>query len=420
LLSIGNYSIRLPTVDYEFGSAGAVRVEAYLQMLARHLPRTELRASFAIYFFGLLSDAERKSVEPLAARGQTCPQEVERAHGRLLHFISDGKWSDADVRASAAHYAMSAMAVRAPIKHLIVDDTGFLKQGMHSPGVQRQYTGSAGKIANCQTAVSLSVASDIQHLPIDFALYLPQTWCSDPIRMKAARVPDDVTFQTKTELAIAMIQRAKRAGVAGDIVLADAAYGSAAKFRNALMLEDLHYAVGVSCGLKVCVAGPSKFPMGTELTIQELADGVGRAAYRKYTWRQGSNTSLSSVFCMVRVIARGSDGSDERDTRPVWLIMEWPDGEPKPSKFSLTTLPHRQSWKQIIRTLKERWRTEKAYEEMKGELGLDHFEGRTFTGWHHHVSVALSCYAFVVAERMRHFSPSAEHAATDHALAEPA
>ena len=391
-------------------SAAVGRLTAYFERIGSHLPRREQRESFATYFFGILSDGERKSVEPIAARACGDPDGTKRSHDRLLHFLGQSPWSDEAVRREAARHAIEAMAVHAPVTTWIIDDTGFLKQGSHSVGVQRQYTGSAGKITNCQIGVSLSVASRTEHVPIDFALYLPRTWLDSPARREQARIPAEVTFKTKPELALDLVVRALDAKLPGEIVLADAAYGTSVEFRNGLVTYGLDYAVGINGTAKVWTLDARAQRSAQAVSALDLGLQLGRKAFRHLTWRDGTRGPMFSKFCFRRVVVAHDDGTPASDRDPVWLVLEWPDGESRPTKFTLTTLPRRMSKKAIARTIKERWRTERAYEELKGELGLDHYEGRSFPGWNHHVSVVLCCYAFVVGERMRSFPPSARRA----------
>jgi SRSO17 transposase len=216
-----------------------------------------------------------------------------------------------------------------------------------------------------------------------------------------------VTFKTKIELALGMIERAAKAGVAGEIILADAAYGDSSDFRNGVRKLGFDFAMGVQSTLRVVRLDSRDRINEKPETVAELVQRLGRKAFRKLTWREGTGKKLSSRFCFVRVKTTHDDGIALEDREPLWLVAEWLDGEDKPTKFLLTTLARRMSRKQIVRICKERWRTERMYEDLKGELGLDHFEGRSFPGWHHHVSVVLCCYAFVVAERVRAFPPSA-------------
>jgi SRSO17 transposase len=253
----------------------------------------------------------------------------------------------------------------------------------------------------------LTVATRTEHVPIDFALYLPKSWTDDPARRQEARIPEEVTFKTKPELALDLIARALDDEIPGDIVLVDSAYGDSSDFRNGVRVFGLDYGVAIHAPTKVWLVDSLNRRRGEALGVQQLGVDLGRRAFRRITWREGTRPrKLASNFCFRRVKVVHEDGTEVADREPLWLMMEWPEGESKPTKFVLTTLPRRMSKKEIVRTVKERWRTERAYEELKGELGLDHFEGRSFPGWHHHVSVVLACYAFVVSERVRAFSPS--------------
>jgi SRSO17 transposase len=389
----------------------------YLEAIGSRLRDKRKRASFAMYAFGILGEGDRKSAEPIAARACGDPSLADAYHARVLHFLSDAEWDDRGVRLEAARHGISGMSEQAgePPKVWIVDDTGLLKQGKHSVGVQRQYTGSAGKVANCQIAVSLSVATREEQLPIDMELYLPESWTSDLDRRKRAHIPESVTFKTKVALALDMIERACLSNVPGEIVLADSAYGDSSAFRAGLQLYHLDYAVGVHSPTKVFPLDPRGRRSRDAIGVAELARRLGPSAFRRTTWREStSGRKLSARFCFRRVKVMHDDGSPLEEREPVWLVMEWRDHEPAPSMYYLTTLPRRMSKKEIVRIIKERWRTERAYEELKGELGFDHFEGRSYRGWHHHVSVVLACYAFVVAERVRRFSPSTSTTSTNH------
>ena len=339
---------------------------------------------------GLLSQSERKSIEPLAARTTATPMHASAAHQSLHHFIANTSWSDHDVRLAAARYAITAMEERDPVVAWVIDDTGFLKQGKHSVGVQRQYTGSAGKTANCQVGVSLSVTTRTEHLPIDFALFLPESWINDPERRRKTKIPTETTFKTKHDLALEMIEQAALDQIPGRIVLADSFYGHSRPFRETVAMLGFDYGMAI-------------YSSDRMWTLNRRDHRLGLKGFRRCTWREGTNRKLSSRFALCRVKVPVEEGLAPQAE---WLLIEWPYGEDEPNHFFLTTLPKRMSKKQIVRVLKERWRTERMYEDLKGELGLDHFEGRSFPGWHHHVSVVLCCYAFVVAERVRAFPPS--------------
>ena len=398
-------------MGYELGVGGRGRLVQYFSTIGEVLNNKKRRESFALYAMGLLSSAERKSAEPIAAMATSEPESCDAYHQRLLHFLGESPWSDGAVREVAAKYAIEAMQAQEPIRTWTIDDTGFLKQGTHSVGVQRQYTGSAGKIANCQLAVSLSIATRSAHVPIDFALYLPESWINDAARREECKIPDDVVFKTKEQLALDLITRAVADGVPGDILLADSWYGRSHVFRETVRRLGFDYALGIKATQKMWRLDRRERVIGDAKTAEQIAHELPRKAFRRVTWRNGAMPAprgkLYSRFAFCRVKAARDDGTEPDSREPLWLLIEWPYGEREPMKYVLTTLPRLMSKKQLVRIVKERWRTERVYEDMKGELGLDHFEGRSFPGWHHHVSVAICCYAFVVAERMRHFPPEA-------------
>jgi SRSO17 transposase len=398
-------------MGYEMDAGAQSRLAEYFSAIGEALNNKTRRASFATYAMGLLGSADRKSAEPIAATASADPEVCEPAHHRLLRFLRDSPWSDHDVRRVAARHAIEAMTLEEPIQTWTIDDTGFLKQGRHSVGVQRQYTGSAGKLANCQLGVSVSIATRSAHVPIDFELYLPESWTNDSARRDECHIPVDVEFKTKEELALMMIDRAVADGVPGGIVLADSWYGRSHRFRSALREHGFDYALGIKATQKMWRLDTRERRIADAEDARTIAARLGDKAFRRVTWRDGtmreSRNKLSSRFAFCRVKVACDDGTEPAEREAIWLVIEWLDGESEPTKFALTTLRRNMSKKQLVRLFKERYRTELVYEEMKGELGLDHFEGRSFPGWHHHVSVAICCYAFVVAERMRRFPPSA-------------
>jgi SRSO17 transposase len=380
------------------------RLDVFIDVVGQGLRSDTQRAAFTRYAVGLLSPLERKSLEPIAARA--CPDAPDAEHQRLLYFVADAPWNDRVVRRAGAAWALWAAASRSPVRTTIIDDTGLLKQGTHSVGVARQYTGSAGKITNCQVAVTLAVATDHDTVPLDVALYLPEEWAQDPIRRAAGKIPNSIVFQTKPQLALTMLQAAAADDVPlGDVVLADADYGRCRMFRDGVTALGLAYAVGVQSTQRVWdAAGVMTEPM----TAAEVASWLQPGQFRRLTWRDGRDgRPLSARFAFMRVYAAQGEVEPTGACRTEWLIIEWRDGESEPSHFYLSTLPRRMRKHKIVRTLKERYRTEKMNEEFKGEVGFDHFEGRSWRGWHHHVSTALCCYALLVAERIVAFPPCA-------------
>lgn len=392
------------------------RLEAFFGEIGPLLGRADRRASFATYALGILSEGERKSVEPIASRACADPAKMDAEHQRLLHFASNSTWSDRAIRRFSARYALSALTATEKVQVWILDDTGFLKQGKHSVGVQRQYTGSAGKIANCQIGVSLTVATASDHLPIDFELYLPELWTSDVERRKEARIPDDVSFKTKPQLALDMVRRALDDGVPPGVVLADTAYGCGSDFRLEIRRLGLHYGVGVDPKTNVFELEQPMKRGGAAIGVKELALRLkAKGKFRRCTWREGTGETLSARFAMRRVFPCGEQSRAAHEREPVWLLVEWRDGESEPANYFFSSLPPTTRKKALVRVVMQRWRTERAYEDLKGELGLDHYEGRRFQGWHHHISVVLCCYSFVVSERVRHFPPSIRRPAENEA-----
>src|SRR5271168_370698 len=305
------------------------------------------------------------------------------------------------------------MTSREPIEAWIVDDTGFPKQGDKSPGVQRQYSGTLGKTGNCQVAPSLTIATRTQELPIDMDLYLPQSWADNRVRCRAAHIPDEVVYRAKWRIALDLIERNVKAGVPLGLMLGDSAFGDVGAFRDGVRTLVFDYALDVKCHTRVeivCDDGSVSDPMSVEMA----AEVIGARSYRKVTWRQGTRRALFSRFAMLRVrpITALSTRGEEQ-----WLVIEKPRSDEPASHYVLATLPKSITRKQIVRRIKQRWRIERSYEDLKGELGLDHFEGRSYRGWQHHVTCALACYAFLVAERARAFPPSARGAKKDHPIA---
>jgi SRSO17 transposase len=253
-----------------------------------------------------------------------------------------------------------------------------------------------------------------EHVPIDFELYLPKCWTDDPVRRAEGRIPDEIEFRTKPELAIGMIQRAVADKLPRGVVLADSAYGDSFWFRAQIRLLDLQYAVGVHATTKVWLVDRYGRARGDAFSVKKLAHRMGRKNFRSTMWRDGTRGPLWSRFARVRVVVEHHDGSAPPEREPLWLLMEWPDNEKDPIHYTLCSLPRAMSRKQLVRIIKERYRTERIYQDLKGELGFDHYEGRRFPGWHHHISVVLCCFAFIVAERARRFPPSARRTAHRH------
>jgi SRSO17 transposase len=388
-------------MSYKLGEAGQRRLDGYFDRIGGVLGRKDRREAFAMYAAGLFGDAERKSVEPIAAAACGDPGLCRAFTERLLHFVGESAWDDRRVRLAASRYALAQMTEREAVQAWIFDDTGFIKQGDKSPGVQRQYTGSAGKTTNCQIGVSLTVATGTVELPVDMDLYLPESWADDRARCRSAHIPDDVVYRAKWRIALELAQRAVDAGYPPGLVLGDSAFGDVGDFRDGIRALGLDYALDVRVHTRVQVVCDDGSITDT-MTVADVADVLGARSYRQTTWREGTRKSLQSRFAAVRVRGVRQSGIDAHEQ---WLVIERPDPHQPPTHYVLSTLPKSVTRKQLVRRIKQRWRIERTYQDMKGEFGLDHFEGRSYRGWQHHVSVVLACYAFVVAERARAFSP---------------
>ncbi len=399
-----------------------VRFAAYIGSLASVLGHVDRVGPLNDYCVGLLMPGERKSVEPMAAI--VAPARTAAEHQSLLHFVGQSRWSDEAMLAKVRELATPALEAHGGIEAWIIDDTGFQKKGSHSVGVTRQYCGRLGKIDNCQIAVTLSIANHATSLPIAYRLYLPETWANDRERRLKAHVPEDVRFETKPQIALSQIEAALRAGVTPGVVLADAAYGNDGPLRASLTASGLIYAVGVLSNLSVWPPGEQPLPpkpwsgRGRKPThmrhdaghkpvsAKALAMALPADAWKRVAWREGSNQTLSSRFAALRLRPASRDRLRDAPFEIEWLIVEWPEDEKEPKRYWLSTLPENTPIESLIDTIKLRWRIERDYEELKSELGLAHFEGRGWRGFHHHASLCIAAYGFLILERSA-FPPSA-------------
>jgi SRSO17 transposase len=347
------------------------RFAAYVEAITSALGHADRAAPFQLYCAGLLLPGDRKSVEPMAARVH--PGRVQAAHQSLHHFVAKSDWSDDAVLAAVRANVLPVIRQRGAIRALIVDDTGMPKKGKHSVGVARQYCGQLGKQDNCQVAVSLSAANDHASLPIAYRLYLPHEWVDDPDRRAAAGIPDDVVFQTKPRIALDQFRAALAAGIEAEVALADAGYGTDTDFRDGLTELGLPYAVGIQ-------SSTSLWPPGVEPLPPKRWSGRGRptSAIRRDTDRD---------------YHRSAPRAEE------WCLIEWPVDEPEPTKYFLSTLPETISRRALVNTTKLRWRIERDYQDLKQELGLGHYEGRGWRGFHHHATLCIAAYGFLISER---------------------
>lgn len=402
------------------------RFEEYVTMIAGHLGHADRVGPFRGYCAGLMLPGDRKSVEPMAAR--VAPTEVRSAHQRLHHFVADAPWSDAGVLGAVRDHVLKAAAKGAGAPEvLIIDDTGFPKQGKHSVGVARQYCGQLGKQDNCQVAVSLSLANEHYSVPVGYRLYLPKDWSAERTRRKEAKVPEDIEFATKPEIALRLIDEAIEAGTAPRIVVVDAGYGIDTAFRDQLTARKLQYVVGVTKAVSVWPKGEAPLPPAQwsgqgrkpkllrrdaqhqPVSLKALAVALDAHQWKKVTWRQGTNQALTSRFAAVRVRCAHRDYWKSELHPEQWLLIEWPKNEAEPIKYFLSTLPADTPIGELVRVAKLRWRIERDYQELKQEFGLDHFEGRSWRGFHHHATLCIASYGFLLAQRLAYPKKTVQH-----------
>ncbi|MFE2554394.1 IS701 family transposase [Streptomyces sp. NPDC059355] len=377
-----------------------------------------------VYLRGLLTDGQRKSVEPMAARlGEDGNRQA------LAHFVTTSPWDSSHIRARLA-WKMEKV-IRPTV--LIFDDTGFLKDGNASACVSRQYTGTAGKVTNCQVGISLHLASDHASAAVDWRLFLPETWApgsvkADPdkvARRTACGIPDDIGHVEKWQLALDMLDETRSWGIEVPVALADAGYGDAAAFRHGLQARGLGYVVGISTTLSaqpshaMPLAEPysgmgrrpvAKYPDKPQ-SVKQLVIAAGRKEAKPVQWREGSRPGtgrsgfkrMYSRFAALRIRPAGREvrqAADGPELPECWLLAEWPASQGEPVQFWLSDLAASTPLTTLVRLAKLRWRIEHDYREMKQALGLAHFEGRTFTGWHHHVTLVSAAHAFCTLQRL--------------------
>jgi SRSO17 transposase len=405
---------------------GEARFAAYLEAIVAGLGDVRRTASARAYCTGLLLPGERKSVEPMAARIE--PGRVQAKHQSLHHVVAKAEWDDTALLRAVREQVLPTIERHGPVRYWIVDDTAFPKQGAHSVGVARQYCGQLGKQDNCQVAVSLSVANDQASLPIAYRLYLPEVWAEDPVRRAKAGVPQEVGFETKTAIALGQIRQAREAGVPVGTVLGDAGYGDESDFRVGVAELDLRYVLGIRPGTGVWPPGQAPLPPAPwsgrgrpptrlrrspehqPVSVKDLALSLPPRAWHTVTWREGSQAELTSRFAARRLRPAHRDTLRSEPWPEEWLLIEWPEGAEEPAKYWLSNLPPRTALKDLVHPAKARWRIERDYQELKQEIGLGHYEGRGWRGFHHHASLCIAAYGFLVAERCL-FPPQARFTA---------
>jgi SRSO17 transposase len=394
-----------------------VELERWMSEVFEGLGRRERRDALGSYLLGLLLDGERKSIEPIAQRLVDDVGETQAMRQRIQQAVTVAGWDEGVVFRRIAERAERDIP---ELDAFVIDDTGFPKKGYKSVGVQRQYSGTMGRIDNCQVATSLHLASEHGGVCVGMRLYLPKDWASDPKRRAKTGIPEEVGFEEKWRLALRLVDTARSWDLQDRPVVADSGYGDCVEFREGLEERRLHYVVGVTGTAVAWPPGviplPPKPRPGasgrpptrwraetgqTPLPMSEIAAQLPATSWKKVTWRQGTRGPQSSRFAAIRIRsahghARGAAPSDD-----LWLLCEWPRRQKQPSKLYLSNLPAKTSLKRLVYLAKLRWRIERDYQEMKGELGLDHFEGRGWRGFHHHIACVAAAHAFLAFQRVR-------------------
>ena len=402
-------------------SAQPQRLQAYLDGLTQAAGHADRVVPMESYTKGLMLPIERKSVEPMAAR--LAPGSVRQMHQSLHHIVAEAAWSDDALLQQIRSQVLPAMTRKHALAAWIVDDTGFPKKGTHSVGVARQYGGQLGKQENCRVAVSVSLATEEASIPAAYRLYLPEMWANDDQRRKQAGVPTEIRFHTKQDIALGQIRSLVNQEVPRGVVLADAAYGNDNGFRAGLASMGLSYAVGIQSSTTLWPPGMMPLPpqpggktgrpprllrrdeKHQPLTAKELALCLSAADWRKVNWREGTRGRMRSRFAALRVRVAHRDYWRKEPHPEQWLLIEWPATEKEPTKYWLSNLPLAIGLRKLVAIVKLRWRIERDYEELKQELGLGHFEGRNWRGFHHHATLSIAAYGFLVLERCL-FPPS--------------
>ncbi len=391
------------------------RFVAYVEGLTSVIGHADREGPLRDYCTGLVMPCERKSVEPMAA--VTAPARVGAQHQSLLHLVGEAAWSDERVLAKVREMVLPAIERRRPIEAWIIDDTAFPKQGRHSVGVARQYCGQLGKQDNCQVAVSLSIANHDASLPVAYHLYLPKDWAKDRARRRKTGVPKEIRFKTKPQIALEQLRWACAAGIPRGVALMDAGYGADTDLRATITTLGLSYVAGIMPNTSVWAPGKAPLPAKNwsgqgrppklirrdakhrPISVKALARGLPPRAWRTIEWREGTAVRLSSRFARVRVRAAHRDYWLAEPRAEEWLLIEWPQGENEPTKYWLSTLPDDITFRRLVDIAKLRWRIERDDQELKQEVGLGHFEGRGWRGFHHHATLCIAAYGFLISER---------------------
>jgi SRSO17 transposase len=390
------------------------------EVLAEAMNRPSQRQNGSLYLRGLIEQGPRKSLEPMVERlGE------EADYQSMQQFLADSPWDPVAVVRTVAERVAPEIDVEA----WVLDDTGFPKDGKRSPGVKRQYSGTLGQVGSCQIGVSVHAVGREGTVPLGWALYLPEEWCDDAERRRKAKIPEEITFKTKPELGMDLVERAGRWEVPNAPVLGDSAYGDKTELRDRLDDAERTYVLAVDATTtafhpQTKFSAPERTgkrgrprthpkPDRKPEAIEAIVAGLDPERWQTVAFRDGPDgRPVSSRFCFLRVRAGHGWRRDSRwrpealiPPREEWLICEWPAGEERPSGYWFSNLPADAEPERLARLARLRWTIELDYRQLKGELGLDHYEGRSWLGWHHHTALVSAAHGFLTLERLHPFRP---------------
>lgn len=394
------------------------RLREFLELVTTEMGRSERREALATYLRGLLLAGEKKNIKAVAHRLAENPREVEACRQRMQQAVVVANWNEDEIFGRICAEMRRRVS---SIEALVIDDTGFAKKGRMSPCVHRQYSGTLGRIDNCQVAVSLHIASDEAGACIGMRLFMPETWAEDTERRRRAGIPSELKHRTKWQLALDMIDARADWGLDDLVVLADAGYGDVREFRLGLVEREREYVVGIRSTTTVWARGrlpespvqrqarrregaPGRPRTGwqrdlTPETVKALAADLPASKWHHYVWKNGHGGEREGRFAALRVRHAYRAGSGKPPGDEQWLLIQWNEEDDEPSHYWFSNLPDDESVGRLVYLAKLRWRIERDYQEMKGELGLDHFEGRTWSGFHHHCAMVAAAHAFLALER---------------------
>jgi SRSO17 transposase len=384
------------------------RMETFVaQVAGAAMSHPVQRSNAEVYVRGLLAAGARKSLEPLVER-----LDGDGDYQSLQQFLADSPWDSGRLMRAVVERVAPVVGAEA----WVLDDTGFPKDGKHSPGVKRQYSGTLGKIGNCQIGVSLHAVSEHATLPLGWALYLPQDWCADAGRRRKAKIPEEVVFQTKPQLGVALVKQAAGWAIDRAPVLGDAAYGENTQLRSALDASGIDYVLSINPDTTIFAPGtvfavPERKPGSRgpapaayradrdQVSVGEYAKTLTDTDFQTVTFRGTGKTRVSSRFAFTRITTAHPVTRDHVAPREEWLIIEWPEGAEHPSDYWISNLPAPIKPQRLARLARLRSMIELDYRQLKGELGLDHYEGRSYLGWYHHTGLVTTAHAFLTLER---------------------